>query len=472
MKARIKPVVLDKFAVPRYTEYALAVLEDRAIPDYRDGLNPVNRRILFTAHRLGLSHKAKHVKSARIVGDCVGRLHPHGDVAVYSSLVGMANSNSVMPLIEGAGNWGSLSNRSYAAQRYTEARLSKISDVLLFNPFYMPVVDSVPNYDSSSTEPLILPALLPILLLNGRFGIAPGAQTNIPSCKYSSVLKLLRLVYEGHELTAKLAAKTLQFVSLYGGVERDSSPDRRALFKTSKGRAVLWSNPVLANNTITITRFAVSTAMDKLLEKLSRIEGVAEVRDDSSHKDRYGTVTVQLKRGTNGKDVLARVDAALSDAENYVLNFTERYIDETGQGKAKVCAMSLTEMLKRWIAWRMDLEKRACSYWIKETDKEIRRLELLMMAVDNRKLIIESLDKNLDEKALEEWLAKRLKISVAEAHFIYQLRVMQLRKLERKTLEAKMVETVKNKTQLSKRRDKPLPAMAKQLVDFRQFALP
>ena len=181
----IGEIDLLDFAREHYSRYGRSVLEDRAFPDFRDGMNPVNRRTLWSAYSLGIRSNSKFVKSARIVGDVLGRYHPHSDQAAYGAMVKMTNVNGVVSnipigLFEGEGNWGSLSNSAAAAMRYTEARLSKFSDEVLFNKFYMPVVRMIPNFDSSTVEPLILPALLPLVLLNGRSGIAPVATTNIP----------------------------------------------------------------------------------------------------------------------------------------------------------------------------------------------------------------------------------------------------------------------------------------------------
>lgn len=458
-----------------YKEYGLATLEDRAIADYRDGFGPVHRRSLWAAHELGLRSTAKLVKSARIVGDTLGKYHPHGDSACYGAIVGLANKWVQAPLFEGHGNWGSLTDPSFAAHRYTEARLSKFSDEVLFNKFYLPVVQYVPNYDSSSVEPLVLPALLPVILINGHFGIATAATAKIPSFKYKSVLKLLRAIYEGQTLDHKLLYKTLEFRTVFGGEERDlTSADakqaRMNVFKTTKGRVSLYSNPVLdaKGRTIKVTKFAINK-MESVLGKLMSLDGVATARDDSTKTDKYGELNVVLRRGLAPKAVaklLKRVDYELSTDINFNLNFTERYVDQDGQGQASMKPMSLVDMLTEWVKWRTDLEKRACQYWVDQAAKEIRRLELLILAVDNRKLIIESLDKDLSQEDLEVWLSKKLGITKEEAHTIYQLRVIQLRKLERKSLEAEVKEVKARKTELEQRKKKPEPHMAKQLESF------
>ena len=476
-------VSLDRFATRKYKTYGISVLEDRAIPDFRDGMNPVNRRVLWSAHELGIHSNSKFVKSARIVGDTLGRYHPHGDSSCYGAMVGMTNvgktiNNVQCGLLEGEGNWGSFSDKSYAAHRYTEARLSKFSDEVLFNKFYLPVVETSPNFDSSGREPVILPALLPIVFLNGRFGIAPGAQTNIPSFEFKSVLKTLKAIYDGEEITAKLLYKGLKVTTLFGGVERlDSAPkeerlDRLSMFKTMGGRVMVYGNPVFndKDKTIIANRFGSSKVnVEKLIGTIGGFDGVQSVLDDSSKGEKYGTLKINLKRNLTTQaysKLLKRVDDEISSRENYILNFTERYLDSEGQAQARMKPQSITEAFNNWVSWRIDLERKACAYWINETLKQIRKLELLMIAVDNRKLIIESLDKDLDQDALEDWLAKKLKISKSEAAFIYDLKVRQLRKLERKGLESQMKEVLSKKKDLERRKAKPEPFMAEQLKGF------
>jgi topoisomerase IV subunit A len=476
-------VSLDKFAIRKYKNYGVAVLEDRAIPDYRDGMNPVNRRVLWSAYELGIRNTSKFVKSARVIGHCLGIYHPHSDTGCYGALVGMTNVGSAINniqcgLVQGEGNWGTLSNRSSAAMRYTEMRLSKFSDEVLFNKFYLPVVEMGPNFDSSGKEPVILPALLPIVFLNGRFGIAPGAQTNIPSFNFRSVLKTLKSIYDGEEITPKLLYKGLQVTTLFGGVERldtatkEEKQERLAMFKGMTGRAMLYGNPVFdeKNKAIIASRFGnAKVNIERLINNIGAFSGVMNVLDDSSKGEKYGTLKVNLKRNLTTKDyaqLIKRVDAELSSRENYILNFTERYLDEEGQAQARMKPQSVTEAMTNWVQWRIDLERKACTYWIGEAAKQIRRLELLMIAVDNRKLIIESLDKDLDQEALEQWLAKKLKIEVKEAAIIYDLKVRQLRKLERKGLEAQMKEVKSRKKELEERKANPKPFMAQQLKGF------
>jgi DNA gyrase/topoisomerase IV subunit A len=475
----IKDVQLLKFARKKYYEYGVKVLEDRAFPDYRDGFNPVNRRALWSAYELGVRSNAKMVKSARIVGDMLGRFHPHGDAAAYGALVKMTNKpgmtcNIAVGLFDGSGNWGSLVDKSFAAMRYTETRLSKFSDEVLFNKFYLPAVEFVPNYDGSGKEPLLIPALLPIALINGRFGIAPGANTNIPICDYQSVLKALYLIYKGQEITPQFLYKTLRFKSTYGGVEvmpteTEERKLRQQLFTGRTGRALLESvmDYNEASRTVTVTGFARDTEIEKLLETFLDIEGISQALDASTSKDRYAKLVITFKKGLKPQQyekLLKFVKSTLSSRENYVLNYTERFVNETEESSAKVVSMSLTEMLTQWVKWRTELERKACSYWIKEDEKEIHRLKLLSQAVDLIDLIVKLLrDPKLTAEQVYESYAKKAKVKLEDAKYVLNRPIISLRRLEKKALAEQIKSVETHKSGLEKRRKNPEPFMADQV---------
>lgn len=473
----VKDVPLLKFARVNYKKYGLAVLEDRAIPDFRDGQIPVTRRILWSTYDMGIRSNAKLVKSARVVGDVLGRFHPHGDSSVYGAVINMTNDNTPTALIQGDGNWGSMSEPQAAAMRYTEMRLSKFTDQVLFNRFYTPTIDKVPNYDGSFTEPLLLPSLLPLVLLNGKYGIAPGATAYIPACTSKSVIACLKGVYDGEELNANYLYRKLRITSVSGGIEelpteKEARLARLDIFRNVAGRTVLKSkfDYDSKNKIMRITQFANHWRVESLLEKLLDIEGVQEARDDTDKNDKYAVVTVVLK-----KNILPKMEQAivrhiesklLTTRENYVLNFTERYIDDQGQAAAKMHPMSLVTMLTEWIKWRTELEKKACSYWITEADKQIRRLELLLLAVDNLDIIVKMLRSKLNRQQMAEYLKKHLKITVEEAQVILELRVYQLNALEKSALLEQKKKIESDRSELRKRRSNPMPYMSKQLSEF------
>ena len=474
-------VPLDQFSVEHYGRYGRAVLEDRAIPDYRDGMTPVNRRLLWSAYTLGIRSDSKFVKAARLVGDVLGRFHPHGDSSAYGAMVKMTNvghvtNNIVHALFEGEGNWGNLSSRAPAAMRYTEFRLSKFSDRVLFDKFYMPVIETVPNFDSSSVEPLVIPALLPVLFLNGAFGIAPGATANIPSFEIKSVIRVLDAAYRGEEITSKFLFKTLRVVSTFGGCEKEpkaTDVNRKDLFTTKRGSVVLHSTMSYDKKARRLVVEAFANAnITSIIEKVSTYSGVQTVQDLSDTKDKYGKLVVQLKKVTPDDEakLISKITEYLTAKENYVLNFTRRYRDESGQGQATMRAMTLVQAFTSWVSWRTKLEQRACEYWISEDKKEIRRLELLVQASS----LIDEIVKLLKARGLSatdvfERYARMTKITVEEAKYVLNRPIISLRNLERSELQAKIKVVTENMKTLERRQRKPKPFMAEQLKTFKEF---
>jgi DNA gyrase/topoisomerase IV subunit A len=486
---------LLSFARRNYYEYGMSVIEDRAIPDAFDGQLPVTRRGLYSAYDMGVRSNAKYVKAARVVGDTMGRFHPHGDSSIYSSLVNMAKLNPIIPYVDGMGNWGTFSEPRPSAMRYTEMRLSKFADEVLFNKFYTPVMFNewmVPNYDGSFTEPLRLPALLPVSVLNGKSGVAPGATTDIPAFTSKSVLKTLSKIYGGEEITAKLLYNNLEFTTDHGGVEvepatAEAKQDRMGVFKGTRGRVLFksttsWNERTL---TLTITKFAnVGSILSKpkkknddkekketgLLDRLLDIEGVADARDDSTKTDRHAVVNVVLKKGLTPKMQAAILKhirkKILTKRENYVLNFTERYVDSEGQAAARMKPMSIVTFFTEWVKWRIELERKACAHWMVECKKRIRLLELMLLAVDNLDIIFKALKQKFTREELDHHLAKKLKIKVEEANVISGMRVYQLQALEKSKLLGKKKEEEKEFKTLETRQKKPFPFMIDQLKSF------
>ncbi len=473
-------VDMAEFAKDQYERYGLFTLESRAIPDYRDGFKPSTRRLLWSAHTLGFNHKAKLVKAMRIVGDTIGRFHPHGDASAYSSMVSITNvgvkvNNIRHALIQGGGNWGSLVDSRAAAARYTEARLSKLSDEMLFNKFYMPAMQRVHNFDNTTEEPLVLPALLPQLFLNGDFGIAAGASARSPLFEADSLIDLLELAYKGEELTSKLLAKTLRVTNTYGGVESKASAKsegRKALFSDKKGSIELDSVYTYdeKKRALTFTGFA-NTDFAKILTKVPTIMGVHDVWDASSPECKFGKIVVVLKKQADNrhKRTFDAVVKFMRGKVNYQLNFTRRYIDKDGQASSKMRAMTLPEVMTSWVKWRVALEKKACNYWIGEDEKEIKRIMLLMQACDMIDFIMALLkDKKLKSSgAVYEAYAKKAKIDLEQAKYVMNRPIISLRSLSKADLieEKKKVES--NKAKLQHRHDKPRKYMIRQLADFR-----
>lgn len=465
------------FAQEKYRDYMMSVIEERAFPDYRDGMIPVARRVLWSTYDMGIRFNSKAVKSARIIGDVLGRFHPHGDSSTYGAMVNLTNRNSPFPFIKGDGNWGSMTEPGYAAMRYTEARLGKNAEAVLFDKFYTPIIDFVPNYDGAFREPLYLPSLLPVAILLNKEGTAPGARCFLPACTLKSVIAFLRIAFTTGQVETKTAYKTLRFTSTSGGIEilpktQEEHEARRALFTSITGKVKLGSEYEFdeQTSTLTVTAFADHWALQKLIDKIMEVENVQEAYDDTRKTDQYARLVIRYKRGLNGPQKQAVTDAIvkkhLTATQTMYLNFTERYIDESGQAQGRLRPMCLMEFFSNWLRYRVDLERRACDHWIKEADKAIRKLELLMMACDNLEFLFQLLKSKLDRAAMNAKIAAKFKIAVPEANIITEMKYYQLSRLERESLQNQKKQILTDKAALNQRKTNPRPHIAKQLESF------
>lgn len=465
----IEDVHLEDKANSEYYLYGVSVIEDRAIFGSIDGLKPVIRRAIWATYELGLTSKAKADKSAKVVGWCLGNYHPHGDTAAYGAIINAANSP--MKIIDGEGNWGTMTDPA-AAMRYTNCRLSKYADNIFFDKFYLPVMERVPNYDGSRMEPLVLPTLLPNAILNGNFGITPGVQTRTPSYTIESVLKVLKDVIKSRELCSPEACLPLEFISKYGGVVRKSKglkAELMAFYKTGKGKFTFESTATAPNahNEIRIDRFAPIANIEKTLLKVENIKGVIGTRDDSDKTDKYQKAyVVALNRNLKGAirdEVIHKVMVAFSADVSFSVQATERFIDEKGEGAAKLFPSTVPDLIQKWIEYRIDLERKACTYWIDKRKLELDDLHLLRLAVKMRDVILKALSKNCSDEELAEYLAKQLKITVVQANRILDLKVRQLRSLEDKKLVAKIKEIEEESAGYDERRRRPRKYILKHL---------
>ena len=459
---KIKDTVLNEKANKEYYEYGVEVIEGRAIFNGLDGLIPVTRRTLWAAHKLGLNHKAKREKSAKIVGSTIADFHPHGDGAVYDSMVN-AGQNSMSMFDMKEGNWGTMTE-SAAAYRYTNTRLTAYSDAVFFDPFYLPVMQVVPNYDGSTVEPLVLPALLPNALLNGNFGIAPGVNTRSPSITLASLVPVIQKCLKTKECTPK-DCLDLVITTRYGGRARQG-PKRRAellaFYKTGKGKVVFDSTSTLTKDGtgIRFNKFAPIGNIEKLLAKLESIKGVASAKDDSDKTDPYGTAyLIRFNRGLKDADkaaVIAKIKKVFSSSWLYNIKVTDRFVTETGLGGAKLKHSTVPEMIKEWCAFRLDLERKACDYWMKDLDVRIAYLNLMRLAIKHIDFIVKCLkDKKLSNSDLDIKVAKGLKITPEQAKQILDRQVRQLRALEDNELVRKIKEHKALKEEYALRKASP-----------------
>ena len=421
-----------------YMEYAMSVIIGRALPDVRDGLKPVHRRILYAMYEDNLTSDKPFKKSATCVGDVLGRYHPHGDASVYDALVRLAQDFSMRyMLVDGHGNFGSVDGDPPAAYRYTEARLSKISNEML-RDLEKDTVDWDPNFDESRREPRVLPCRFPNLLVNGSSGIAVGMATNIPPHNLTEVINACLCVLENPEAT------------LYDLMEHISGPDFptkglilgragiRSMYATGKGRITMRARTELEEfgqnrQRIIVTeipyqvnkRMLIKSMADQVNEK--RLDGISDIRDES---DRNGMrIVIELKRDANAQVVLNRLFAQTSLQTTFSANLLALV---KNQSQPKV--LSLREILDEYLAHQEEVVIRRTRYDLKKAQERAHLLEGLLIAQDNIDEVIRIIRSAYDDA--KEKLMERFGLSDVQAQAILDMQLKRLQGLEKDKLQA------------------------------------
>jgi DNA gyrase subunit A len=442
---KIVPVTLEEEMKSSYIDYAMSVIVARALPDVRDGLKPVHRRVLYGMHELGLAYNRPFKKSARIVGEVLGKYHPHGDSAVYDTMVRMVQDFSLRyPLVSGQGNFGSVDGDSPAAMRYTEARLARISDELL-RDLDKNTVDFGPNFDDSLQEPLVLPAYLPNLLVNGASGIAVGMATNIPPHNLGEVVHGLIKLIDNPSLSSADLMKYIKAPDFpTGGIIYGYEGVREA-YITGRGRIILRAKAnieTLKNDreNIVISEIPYQVNKSNLIEKIAdlvregKINDISNIRDES---DRDGLrVVIELKRDAQPAVVL-----------NQLFKHTQMQVTfgvimlALVNGVPKI--LNLHQMMKHFLDHRMDVLIRRTKYELDAAEKRAHILEGYIIALDNIDEVIETIKKSRDVESAKNNLMKRFKLSEIQAKAILDMRLQRLTGLERKKIEDEYKETIK-----------------------------
>lgn len=442
---KIVPRTLEDEMKSSYIDYAMSVIVARALPDVRDGLKPVHRRVLFGMHELGLPYNRPYKKSARIVGEVLGKYHPHGDTAVYDSMVRMAQEWSLRyPLVDGQGNFGSVDGDSPAAMRYTEARLKRIADEML-RDLDKNTVDFTSNFDESLQEPTVLPSYLPNLLINGASGIAVGMATNIPPHNLGEVIDGCVYLIENPKATAADLMKYVKAPDFpTGGIIYGYEGVKEALL-TGRGRVVIRAKAnieTLKNDreNIVITEIPYQVNKAALIEKIAdlvregKIDDISNIRDES---DRDGMrIVVELKRDAQPAVVL-----------NQLFKHTQMQVTfgvimlALVNGVPKV--LNLQEMIQHFLDHRMDVLIRRTKYELDAAEKRAHILEGYIIALDNIDEVIETIKKSKDVETAKNNLMKKFKLSEIQAKAILDMRLQRLTGLERKKIEDEYKETIK-----------------------------
>lgn len=430
-----------------YLAYAMSVIVSRALPDVRDGLKPVHRRILYVMNNLGLRHTAKYRKSAAVVGEVMGNYHPHGDSAIYDSMVRMAQDFSMRyPLVDGQGNFGSMDGDSAAAMRYTEARMESIAEEMLFD-IEKDTVDFVPNYDGSKKQPSVLPAKLPNLLLNGSMGIAVGMATNIPPHNLGELVDAIVMLIDKEDVTLDdllTCVKGPDFPT--GGIIFGNDSIRQA-YGTGKGSVVVRAKAEIiedkkGHESIVITEipFAVnrSTMVEKIAElvKDKRVVGISDLRDESN---RHGTkIVIDLKRDSYPKKVLNQLYKMTPMQTAFHLNMLA-LVDNGRQPRV----LSLEMMLREYLKHRQIVVRRRTEFELRKAKDRAHVLEGLKIALDHIDEVIKTIraSQTTDEARLN--LMKQFKLSEIQARAILSMQLRTLAGLERQKIEDELAELMK-----------------------------
>lgn len=420
-------------------------LQHRAVPDFRDGLKPVQRRIIYAMQQNKLFSTTGHKKAARIVGDVVGKYHPHGDAAVFDAVVNMVTRFKIN-LVDGSGNWGTLLDDA-SAMRYVECRLSKNADQYFSDPDYCKVQDFIPNYDGNEVEPVILHSKVPNVLLQGTYGIGFGSVCSIPAFELKGVLQLTKKALQGTKITSKMCMKYLVPTCTEGGEayldEKDCVDELERFYKTGKG-SIYWVPKYeldVDKRNVLIYGFSPQTAISlaKCLEKVSQDPSVDRIRDTESSVEHGLRYRIYLKKSiakSDVEDTLLELTSYFEASINYNFLLTERVFNKE-KGDCDVIVhskWSLPEFFENWADWRIKVEKKVLRLRMDRINQQIERQELLELIVIHRDVIIKALDVD-DSEAL---LMKKLKINKEQAAFIMDSKIRSLKSLELKAVRNKL----------------------------------
>ncbi|MDD2935507.1 MAG: DNA gyrase subunit A [Candidatus Pacebacteria bacterium] len=453
-----------------FLDYAMSVITDRALPDVRDGLKPVHRRILYTMSGMGLTSSAKFRKSAAVVGDVLGKYHPHGDVAVYDSMVKMTQDFTMRyPLVLGQGNFGSIDGDSPAAMRYTEAKMSKLSNELL-RDIEKDTVDFRPNYDGTTKEPSVLPSAVPNILLNGTLGIAVGMATNIPPHNLREVVDATVHLIDNTDATTE---DLLGFVKgpdfPLGGMIFDEKAIAHA-YATGRGGIICRGNAEIVENKadnfqIIITSLPFRVNKADLIVKIAelhrdkKIEGIKGLRDESTRDIR---VVIDLKSGTHPQKILNYIYKHTQLEDTFHMNLVV-LVDGVPQ------TMALKSVLEEFIKHRQDVVVRRTQFDLRKAEDREHILLGLKKALDHIDKIIKTIKASKDTATAHLNLMKEFKFSDRQAHAILEMKLQKLAGLERKKIEDELKEVqslIKELRELLKSPKKILEVIKKELVEI------
>lgn len=429
----IAPLLIQDEMRNCYLDYAMSVIVGRALPDVRDGFKPVHRRVLYAMHMLNNYHNRPYLKSARVVGDVIGKYHPHGDSAVYGAMVRLAQDFSMRyPIIDGQGNFGSIDGDNAAAMRYTEVRMVKMANEIM-GDIDKETVDWQDNYDGSLQEPTVFPTKIPNLLINGSAGIAVGMATNIPPHNLSEVMDGLIMLLDNpgttvHELVKVIPGPDFPTAgAIHGtsGIQQAYHTGRGVIQIRAKAEIEVGKND---RERIVISEIPYQVNKAKLIERIAELvhekelEGISDIRDESSREGIR--VVIDVKKGENGSVLLNRLYKQTQMQVSFGIIFLSIY-----NGQPKV--MNLKEQLECFIEHRREVIIRRTTYELKKAKERAHILEGLKIAVENIDAIVELVKKAEGPQQAKDQLMARFSLSAIQAQAVLDMRLQRLTGLER-----------------------------------------
>ena len=439
---KVIPIYIEEEMKDSYINYAMSVIVGRALPDVRDGLKPVHRRILYAMKDLSLEHSKPYKKSARIVGECLGKYHPHGDTAVYDALVRMVQDFSLRyPLVDGQGNFGSVDGDAPAAMRYTEARLERIT-ALLLQDIEKKTVKFTPNFDNSLTEPSVLPAALPNLILNGASGIAVGMATNIPPHNLTEVVAGIMYLIDHPDCTIKDLMKKITGPDFPTGGLICGKEGIKKAYETGRGRLLVHAKASIESqkggkDSIIITEIPYQVNKNNLITSIAdlvqnkKIEGITDLRDES---DKDGMrIVIELRRGQNSQVTLNQLYKRTQMKTTYGVIMLALV-------KNQPRVLNLKEVLSLYLEHRKDIIIKRTKFEKEKAEARAHILEGLKIAIKNLDKIISIIKKSKDPQDAKKELIKRFKLSDKQAQAILEMQLQRLTNLERAKIDAEYKE--------------------------------
>jgi len=437
MEDRVSTISIETELKTSFLDYSMSVLVSRALPDVRDGLKPVHRRILFAMQQLKNFHNRPYLKSARIVGDVLGKYHPHSDTSVYDALVRMAQDFSLRyPLVDGQGNFGSVDGDSAASMRYTESRMHEISEFLL-QDLDKETVNFSPNYDNKEMEPDVLPSMLPQLLINGSSGIAVGMATNIPPHNLGEVLSGLLAVIENPEISLPELMQHVRGPDFPTGAEIHGVRGIRDGYETGRGSVIMRSKYVVeqasgGKERLVVTEIPFQVNKSRLIERIAelvkekKVEGIQDLRDESSREGIR--IVIEVKKGEMPEVIINNLFKLTPLQTSFGMNMIALV-----RGIPKL--LSLKSMLEEFYQHRREVVLRRSLFLLRRNEEKAHILQGLKIALDNVEDVIALIRAAPDSATAGEELRRRYGLSEAQAKAILEMRLSRLTGLEREKIE-------------------------------------